>query len=41
VTLCDSVFGNGVAHIAAEIAEPFPIDDIDTRAARLDDLLRI
>jgi hypothetical protein len=30
-----------VAHIAADIAEPFPIDDIDTRAARLDDLLRI
>ncbi len=30
-----------VAHIAADIAEPLPIDDIDARAARLDDLLRI
>ncbi|QYN33331.1 hypothetical protein K1T35_33130 [Pseudonocardia sp. DSM 110487] len=30
-----------VADIAADIAEPLPIDQIDTRAARLDDVLRI
>ena len=30
-----------VADIAADIAEPLPIDEIDTRAARLDDVLRI
>jgi hypothetical protein len=30
-----------VADIAADIAEPLPIDEIDTRAARLDEILRI
>jgi hypothetical protein len=30
-----------VADIAADIAEPLPIDDIDARAARLDDVLRL
>ncbi|MGI5131143.1 hypothetical protein ACQEVB_30370 [Pseudonocardia sp. CA-107938] len=29
-----------VADIAPELAEPLPIDEIDTRAARLDDVLR-
>jgi hypothetical protein len=30
-----------VADIAADLAEPLPIDELDTRAARLDDILRI